>query len=269
MEMATSRRAPIRRVHPGGSQGALALLIRPGRPLVHRYDPQALDLLPAAKRDGIDPATAAWDVLYRLEPDLYDRLIAGERIHPAVLDRIPAQLGRAVEVGAGTGRLTAQIAPRCDQLLACEPVAPMRARLRARLFAKPTTSSVVVAADMCDLPVADGWADAVLTCSVLTPHPDGGGLAGLAELERVCRRGGQVIIVWPHTPQWLVDNGYHHEVFLGDMVHEFSSVEEAVELATIFYPDRTADVARLGSRFVPYEMLGVNAPRDIAWKVVD
>lgn len=41
-----------------------------------------------------------------------------------------------------------------------------------------------------------------------------------------------------------------------------------MELAAIFYPDKVLDVARLASRFVPYEILGVNAPRDIAWKVI-
>lgn len=194
-------------------------LIHPALPLPYRYDRRALRILPASRRVGFNAEGVAWDILYRLEPDLYDRLIAGEHIHPAVLERIPARVERAVEVGAGTGRLTMQLASRCGRLVACEPVASMRERLSARLAAARATATAVCAADMRALPVPDGWADAVLTCAALTPDPPCGGLAGLAELERACRPGGQIMIVWPHTPHWLVANGYHYESFLGDMVH--------------------------------------------------
>jgi SAM-dependent methyltransferase len=248
-------------------------LVRPGLPLRDRYRPDALSLLPPSRRECLvragDPLATAWDVLYRLEPELFDRLIGGEHLHPMVLERIPTWMERAVEVGAGTGRLTLQVSPRCGRLVACEPVAPMRERLLDRLGATAASNVRVCSAEMSALPLAAGWADAVLACAVLTPHPLCGGEAGLAELERVCRPGGQVIVVWPHTPRWLVARGYRHEVFAGEMVHEFASTDEAIELATIFYPDRVADVARLRSRWVPYEVLGINAPRDLAWKVVD
>jgi hypothetical protein len=44
----------------------------------------------------------AWQLMYRVEPDLYGRLVAGEAIHPAILDWLP-QVKCAVEVGAGLG----------------------------------------------------------------------------------------------------------------------------------------------------------------------
>ena len=31
-----------------------------------------------------DDSKLAWELLYRLEPELYERLIAGERLHPEI-----------------------------------------------------------------------------------------------------------------------------------------------------------------------------------------
>jgi hypothetical protein len=42
----------------------------------------------------------------------------------------------------------------------------------------------------------------------------------------------------------------------------------AAELARIFYPRAAAEVRRLGRRRVPYEILGINPPRDLAFKMV-
>jgi hypothetical protein len=49
---------------------------------------------------------------------------------------------------------------------------------------------------------------------------------------------------------------------------EFSSHEEAVELAGIFFPRAAEDVARRGLRQVPFEVLRINPPRDLAFKVL-
>src|SRR5919108_3213753 len=75
-------------------------------------DPQADDCL-------------AWQLLYRLEPELYDRLVSGERLHPGVLDWLPHSVDRIVEVGAGTGRLTLELVDRARQIVAIEPAGPM------------------------------------------------------------------------------------------------------------------------------------------------
>jgi hypothetical protein len=52
------------------------------------------------------------------------------------------------------------------------------------------------------------------------------------------------------------------------MSMEFASHSEAVELAQIFYPHAVAEVRSRGSRRVPYELLGINPPRDLAFKVI-
>ena len=50
---------------------------------------------------------------------------------------------------------------------------------------------------------------------------------------------------------------------------EFGSCAEAVELTGIFYPKAAAEVRRRGLRTVPFEVLGINPPRDLAFKVLD
>jgi hypothetical protein len=49
---------------------------------------------------------------------------------------------------------------------------------------------------------------------------------------------------------------------------ELTSLEEAVELTEVFYPSAVAEVRRRGARQVPYQVLGVNPPRDLAFKAI-
>jgi hypothetical protein len=85
-------------------------------------------------------------------------------------------------------------------------------------------------------------------------------------MERVCRPGGLVVVVWPTNPQWLHGRGYIYESFPGEMSLNFESHAEAVELCSIFYPHAVTGVSRLVGASVPYGMVGVNPPRDLAWK---
>ena len=77
-----------------------------------------------------------------------------------------------------------------------------------------------------------------------------------------------MVIVWPNHVDWLAAHGYRYASFAGEMFVEFASYEEAAELTEIFYPSAVAEVRRLGQRRVPYELLGINPPRDIAFKVM-
>jgi SAM-dependent methyltransferase len=119
-----------------------------------------------------------------------------------------------------------------------------------------------------DLPVASGSADLVVACSVLTPAAGHGGDAGLAEMERVCRPGGCVAIIWPNHLDWLTARHYQYASFPGPMAVEFASHREAVELAEIFFPRAAAEVRGRGRAKVPFEVLGINPPRDLAFKVL-
>ncbi|MEA2614394.1 MAG: hypothetical protein QOE72_177 [Chloroflexota bacterium] len=250
-------------------------------PLADRYSPADCAVLTEAERErflapgaweegggaGMPPGLA-WQLLYRLEPELYDRLARAERLHPSVLGWLPDRVPRAVEVGAGSGRLTLALARRCASLLAVEPAAGLR-RLLCRRLAGEGLAHVAVRSGFVDaIPAPSGSAELVVTASAFTPERAHGGDAGLAELERVAAPGGLVVIVWPNHLGWLRERGYRHLSFPGEMAMEFTSLEEALELAAVFHPEAVAEIRRQGSPRVPYTLLGRNAPRDLAWRRV-
>jgi SAM-dependent methyltransferase len=224
---------------------------------------------PDGDGDPRTDVTLAWELLYRLEPELYDRLASAERLHPGVLAWLPRRTDRIVEVGAGAGRLTLELIGRGREVVAIEPATPLRQILARKLSEADRGGRARVIPGFFDaLPLASGSADLVVACSALTPAPGHGGDAGLAEMERVCRPGGCVAIIWPNNLDWLAAHGYGYVCFAGPMAVEFASLPEAVELAGIFYPGAAAEVRRLGQRRVPYDVLGINPPRDLAFKTV-
>ena len=237
-------------------------------PLMERYSTADLRVFSAEEsarfldRTIADPqrdATVAWELLYRLEPELYERLVAAEHLHPGILEW-----------------LTLELVARCNQLTAVEPAAPLRERLRAKLAPSPSPAGggqgggrVRIISGFFDaLPLADQSAELVVACSALTPEPAHGGDPGLAEMERVCAVGGMVVIVWPNHPEWLATHGYRYLSFPGPMTMDFASPAEAVQLATIFYPHAVAEIKARGLRQVPYDVLGVNPPCDLAYRSI-
>ncbi len=51
------------------------------------------------------------------------------------------------------------------------------------------------------------------------------------------------------------------------MCMEFRDIAEAIEMTEIFYPHAAAEVRARGEARVDYDVLGVNPPRDLAFKV--
>lgn len=206
-----------------------------------------------------------WELLYRKEPELWERLVRGERLHPDVLARIPGA-ERAVEVAAGAGRLTLEIAERCGHLVAVEPCRSFRDVLAGKLDAAGFGNVEIVPGFFDSVPLADASCDLVVSCSAFTSDPAHGGDPGLDEMDRVLAPGGLLALVWPSDVDWLRERGFTYESFDGDMCIDFGTVDEAVELARIVYPAAAGEIAERGSGLVGYEVLGMNAPRDIAWR---
>ena len=100
------------------------------------FTPEELHrFVPEGDGDPQDDVSLAWELLYRLEPGLYDRLAAAERLHPGILGWLPRAADRIVEVGAGTGRLTLELLGRGLEVVAIEPVAPFRQILERKIAA--------------------------------------------------------------------------------------------------------------------------------------
>jgi SAM-dependent methyltransferase len=220
-----------------------------------------------SRGDPQTDADLAWDLLYRLEPELYDRLATAERLHPGILGWLPHGVDRIAEIGAGTGRLTLELIGRAREIVAVEPAAPLRQILKRKLAgADPGGRVRVVPGFFDDVPLPDDSASLVVACSAFTPAPEHGGEAGLSEMERVCEPGGCVAIVWPNNLDWLAARGYRYVSFPGPMRAVFASAGEAAELAEVFFPRAAAEVRRRGQREVPFDVLGINPPRDVAYK---
>jgi len=237
---------------------------------LHAFTPEeASRFVPRGDGDPQSDETLAWELLYRLEPDLYDRLASAELLHPGVVAWLPQDVDRIAEVGAGTGRLTLELIERAREVVAVEPALPLRRILRRKLAAEDHGERARVTHGFFDqLPLPDDFADVVVACSAFTPATERGGEGGLAEMERICRPGGCVAIIWPNHLEWLAARGYQYVSFPGAMSVEFGSYLEAVELAGIFYSGAADKVRRLGKRSVPFELLDINPPRDLAFKVL-
>src|SRR4029077_670997 len=86
--------------------------LRRSRELPKRYTAADLQVLTEdeARRfvsgEGSDPrldSSLAWELLYRLEPELLDRLVTAERLHPGVLGSLPQGVGGSGGGGGGPG----------------------------------------------------------------------------------------------------------------------------------------------------------------------
>jgi SAM-dependent methyltransferase len=131
--------------------------------------------------------------------DPYERYIGrwSRLVAPRFLDWLDLGAGRRwVDVGCGTGALTAAIVERCDPavVVGVEPsqgfldLAAARLRDRATLALGNATS----------IPLPEGSADAVVSGLVLNFAPDPA--AGLREMARVAARGGVVAAyVWDYA----------------------------------------------------------------------
>jgi len=133
--------------------------------------------------------------------DEYER---GRPGYPAAaLDLLAAELrlgpdSVVVDLAAGTGKLTRDLAPRFGRVIAVEPLEPMLSELRLRA---PAVEALAGTAE--EIPLPDASADAVFAAQAFHWFD---GERALAEIARVLRPRGGLGLLWNTTP-WEAREG--------------------------------------------------------------
>lgn len=143
-----------------------------------------------------------WTLVYHLEPHQWDGLAQVEPIASALVAALP-RVQRALDVGAGSGRLTQHLARRAARVAAIEPSLGLLRLLRYRL---PHVLALAGWAE--SLPVRDGWSQLTAACGAFGPDPN-----VLNELERVTGEDGVIALINPEEPEWFEVRGWaRHDV---------------------------------------------------------
>lgn len=137
-----------------------------------------------------------WNPIYDRLARLYDAidwLTAGvsHRLRRRALRYLPPEGSRVLEVGFGGGRLHVEMAQRWRT--AGVDLAPGMAQLTRRRLRQRGLPSRLAVGSVMALPWSDGAFDAIVSTFAFSAFPDGEG--ALAEMTRVLKPGGRVIIV--------------------------------------------------------------------------
>jgi ubiquinone/menaquinone biosynthesis C-methylase UbiE len=195
--------------------------------------------------------------------------VAGERVHPRILEALDLD-GRVVcDVGAGAGRFTVYAASRAARVVAVDEVPPLLRRLELRLQADGIDNVEVRRGSFTALPLPDDSVDIAVACSSLTSRTPFGGDPALAEMERIVRDGGDLAVIWPDRPDWFRARGFVHVSAVGNDSLSFADAATAERLCRDFYsPAAAAWVSRHGSATVPFAVLGISPPNDVCLRRV-
>lgn len=234
--------------------------------------PERIDV---ARRTVLD--RLFWELTYWKTPDLYEELTEGERPHPGIFEQLEPDIrGNVVlDAGAGSGRASLECVKHgAEKVYAIEPSPGLLRILQKKLGAAHTR--IVLRRGRFDaIPLPDKSVDLAISCSAFTADPTQGGEAGLAELHRVTRNGGKVVIIWPRVQDydWLARHGFNYVTIEEEqeMYVHFRSLQSALRCARHFYahnPEIERFIERERRSDVPFSILGINPPRDYCWLIV-
>jgi SAM-dependent methyltransferase len=227
-----------------------------------------------ARRQVLD--ALFWELTYWKTPDLYEELIAGERLHPGIFRQLETDVrGKTLlDVGAGSGRATFESLRHGARFVyAVEPSPGLLHILEQKLANLPGKDCVEICSGRFDaIPLPDQSVDFTLSCSAFMATPEQGGEPGLAEMRRVTRPSGKIVLIWPRVEDydWLKRHGFHHVTIPlhEEMYVRFRSLQSALRCARLFYAHNKAVARYLLTKRqpqVPFSVLGVNPPHDYSW----
>jgi ubiquinone/menaquinone biosynthesis C-methylase UbiE len=227
----------------------------------------------AARRQLLDHLF--WELTYWKTPELYEELTEGERLHPDLFRQLRPDLrGKTIlDAGAGSGRATFEsLRQGAQHVYAVEPSPGLLHLLEQKLARYGACQITPLRGRFDALPLDDHSVDTALSCSAFTAEQDQGGEAGLAELKRVTRCGGKIILIWPRPEDyhWLAEHGFHYAALPmpQEMSVRFRSRRSALRVARRFYarnPAVTRHLLRSRQPIVPFSLLGANPPHDYCW----
>lgn len=221
----------------------------------------------AARRLAL--ARLFWDLTYWSTPEEYERLTAGEQVHLGALDFAHVDNAVVLDAGAGAGRVTLPLARRAARVYAMDPAVPLLRLLERKVRQADLRHVELVRGTFSHVPLPDDSVDAVVSCSAFGPQEVRGGEIGLAELQRVTRPGGRIIVIWPEDPAWFARHGFRHAILPGRLTITFPTLADGLAAARRFYGDRAVRYLEASGRpILPFRVLGVKEPRDLCWRTV-
>lgn len=228
--------------------------------------------------------------IYRDYADRYERLVAQEdyegRLLPALAAIRSFDHADVVEWGAGTGRVSALVAPYARSIVACDESSAMLAIAAAKVGRFAHLRWQVVVADHRRMPLPDrvadvaiaGWTLCYLASKFCGETWQQQLTQAIDQMRRVLRPGGTIIIIetlgtgesQPRPPaEWFSEYVRFLEDDLGFRAtwvrtdFKFVSLEEAADLLGFFFGTEFADEVRRNHWIITPECTG------IWWKVVE
>ncbi len=217
-----------------------------------------------------------WELTYWKTPELYEELTEGENLHPGIFRSLKTTLsGKTVlDAGAGSGRASFEcLRDGAKQVFALEPSPGLLHLLEQKLATQPKPPRIIPLRGRFDnIPLENSSVDVALACSAFTAEAAQGGEQGLAELQRVTKASGKVVIIWPRPEDydWLAAQGFNYVAMplRQEMQVRFRSLEVARRCAQRFYAHNSRLLRFLHEQkqpTVPFSVLGFNPPHDYCW----